>query len=229
MILMGALINAVTVWAGCILGLLLKKGMPERMGDSIMKALALCVLYIGISGSLDGENVLIAIISMAAGTVIGELLDLNRRLESLGAFIQSKFKGSGEGQTSLAAAFVTSSLLFCTGAMSIVGALQSGLSLDHSTLIAKSVIDGIAAIVLSSGMGAGVIFSGFFCLFYEGAIALGAQFIGPFLTTSVINEMTCVGSLLIMGLGINMIFKDKICVMNSVPAVFLPILLCRFI
>lgn len=229
MILTGALINAVTVWAGCILGLLLKKGMPERMGDSIMKALALCVLYIGISGSLDGENVLIAIISVAVGTVIGELLDLNRRLESLGAFIQSKFNGSGEGQASLAAAFVTSSLLFCTGAMSIVGALQSGLSLDHSTLIAKSVIDGIAAIVLSSSMGAGVIFSGFFCLFYEGAIALGAQFIEPFLTTSVINEMTCVGSLLIIGLGINMIFKDKICVMNSVPAVFLPILLCRFI
>lgn len=228
MILTGAIINAITVFIGSLLGLLLKKGMPERMGDSIMKAMALCVIYIGISGSFEGENILIAIVSMAVGTVIGELLNLNQRLEHLGVLIQSKFRGGQNGGTSVAEGFVTSSLLFCTGAMSIVGSLQSGLSLDHSTLIAKSLIDGIAAIVLASSLGFGVIFSGILCLVYEGTIALCAQLVEPFLTTSVINEMTCVGSLLIVGIGINMIFKNKICVMNSVPAVFLPILLCRF-
>ena len=112
--------------------------------------------------------------------------------------------------------------------MTIVGSMQSGLSLDHSTLFAKSLIDGIAAIVLASSLGYGVVFSGIFCLVYEGLLAIGAQFIEPFLTTAVINEMTCVGSLLIVGVGINMLFKNKITVMNSVPAVFLPILLCHF-
>ena len=227
MILTGAIVNALAVFAGSAAGLLLKKGLPERMGDSIMKGLSLCVMYIGISGAFEGENVLIAILSMALGTVIGELLDLNQRLESLGLWIQNKFK-SKDNKVSVAEGFVTSSLLFCTGAMTIVGPLQSRISLDHSTLIAKSLIDGISSIVLASSLGYGVFFSGVFCLVYEGALAVGAQFMEPFLTTTVINEMTCVGSLLIVGVGINMLFKNKITVMNSVPAVFLPILLCRF-
>lgn len=227
MILTGAIVNALAVFAGSTLGLLLKKGFPERMGDSIMKGLSLCVIYIGISGAFDGENVLIAIVAMALGTVIGELLDLNNRMEQLGQWLQNKFQ-SKDSKVSVAEGFVTSSLLFCTGAMTIVGSLQSGLSLDHSTLFAKSLIDGIAAVVLASSLGFGVLFAGILCLVYEGALALCAQFIEPFLTTSVINEMTCVGSLLIVGVGINMLFKNKICVMNSVPAVFLPIILCRF-
>lgn len=227
MILTGAIVNAVTVFAGSVIGLLLKKGFPERMGESVMKALALCVIYIGVDGALKGNQLLVAILSMAIGTVLGELLDLNRRLETLGAWLQNRFR-SAKGSVSVAEGFVTSSLLFCTGAMTIVGSLQSGLSLDHSMLFAKSMIDGIAALVLASGLGFGVIFSGVFCLVYEGLLALGAQFLAPFLTEAVIGEMTCVGSLLIIGVGINMLFKNKLCVMNMVPAVFLPILLCRF-
>ncbi len=227
MILTGAVVNALAVFIGSAVGLLLKKGLPKRMGESIMKGLSLCVIYIGISGAFEGENVLIAIVSMAVGTVIGEFLDLNARMERLGEWIQNKFQ-SKNSQTSVAEAFVTSSLLFCTGAMTIVGSLQSGLSLDHSTLIAKSLIDGIAAVVLASSLGFGVFFAGVLCLVYEGGLALCAQFIEPFLTAAVINEMTCVGSLLIMGVAINMLFKNKICVMNSIPAVFMPILLCRF-
>lgn len=227
MILTGAVVNALAVFAGSIVGILLKKGLPERMGDSIMKGLSLCVIYIGISGAFEGENVLIAIVAMAVGTVIGELLDLNDRMERLGQWLQNRFQ-SKNSKVSVAEGFVTSSLLFCTGAMTIVGSLQSGLSLDHSTLFAKSLIDGIAAVVLASSLGFGVLFAGVLCLVYEGGLALCAQFISPFLTESVINEMTCVGSLLIVGVGINMLFKNKICVMNSVPAVFLPIILCRF-
>lgn len=227
MILTGAIVNAIAVFAGSAAGLLLKKGLPERMGDSIMKALSLCVIYIGISGAFEGENILIAILSMALGTVIGEGLDLNQKLEHLGDWLQNRFR-SKDSKVSVAEGFVSSSLLFCTGAMTIVGSMQSGLSLDHSTLFAKSLIDGIAAIVLASSLGYGVVFSGIFCLVYEGLLAIGAQFIEPFLTTAVINEMTCVGSLLIVGVGINMLFKNKITVMNSVPAVFLPVLLCHF-
>ena len=227
MILTGVIINVAAIIIGSAAGLLLKKGIPDSMGDSVMKAMALCVLYIGISGSLDGENVLIAIISMALGTVIGEALSLQERLERLGALIQSKCSPSPNG-VSVAEGFVSASLLFCIGAMAIVGSLQSGLSLDHSTLTAKALIDGIAAVVLASSLGIGVMFSAFLCLLYEGTITVCARFIGPYLTTSVINEMTCVGSLLIIGISINMMFKNKIRVMNSIPAVFLPILLCRF-
>ena len=227
MILTGVIINVAAIIIGSAAGLLLKKGIPDSMGDSVMKAMALCVLYIGISGSLDGENVLIAIISMALGTVIGEALSLQERLEKLGALIQAKCRPSPNG-VSVAEGFVSASLLFCIGAMAIVGSLQSGLSLDHSTLTAKALIDGIAAVVLASSLGIGVVFSAFLCLLYEGTITVCARFIGPYLTTSVINEMTCVGSLLIIGISINMMFKNKIRVMNSIPAVFLPILLCRF-
>ena len=191
-----------------------------------MKAIALCVIYIGISGSLDGENVLIVIISMAAGTVIGEALSLQERLERLGAWVQSKCRPSENG-VSVAEGFVNASLLFCIGAMAIVGSLQSGLSLDHSTLIAKSLIDGITAVILASSMGIGVMFSSILCFLYEGCIVVCAGFLEPYLTASVINEMTCVGSLLIIGIGINMMFKNRIRVMNSIPAVLLPILLCR--
>lgn len=226
MILTGVIINLAAIVLGSAAGLLLKKGIPDRMGESVLKAMALCVIYIGISGTLDGENILIAIISMAVGTIIGEALSLQQRLEQLGGFIQSKCRPS-TGGVSVAEGFVSASLLFCIGAMAIVGSLQSGLSLDHSTLTAKSLIDGISAIVLASSLGIGVMFSGVLCFLYEGIITVCARFIGPYLTTSVINEMTCVGSLLIIAVGINMLFKNKIRVMNSIPAVFLPILLCR--
>ena len=136
MILTGAVVNALAVFAGSTAGLILKKGFPERMGDSIMKGLSLCVMYIGISGAFEGENVLIAIVSMAAGTVLGELLNLNERMEQAGQWLQNRFQ-SKDSRVSVAEGFVTSSLLFCTGAMTIVGALQSGLALDHSTLFAK--------------------------------------------------------------------------------------------
>ena len=157
MILTGVIINLAAIVLGSAAGLLLKKGIPDRMGESVLKAMALCVIYIGISGTLDGENILIAIISMAVGTIIGEALSLQQRLEQLGGFIQSKCRPS-VGGVSVAEGFVSASLLFCIGAMAIVGSLQSGLSLDHSTLTAKSLIDGISAIVLASSLGSALCF-----------------------------------------------------------------------
>lgn len=228
MILTGALVNAAAIFLGSVAGLILKKGMSERMNDAIMKAMGLCVIYIGVSGALEGQNSLITIVAMAIATVIGEFFDFHQRLENMGAWIQSKCSPAGGGGTSVAEGFVTSSLLFCVGAMAVVGSLQSGLSLDHSTLFAKSLIDGIVAVAMASSLGYGVIFSGVLCLLYEGLIAAGAQFISPFLTDAVIAEMTCAGSLLIIGLGINMVANTKIRVMNSILAIFLPILLCRF-
>lgn len=220
--MLGTIVNCITVIIGSIIGVLCKKGISERFSSAVMQGLGLCVMYIGISGALEGQNVLIVIISMAAGALLGEALDLDGRLEKLGKRLENKVSGSS-GDGSIARGFVAASLLFCVGAMSIVGSLQGGLSGNHETIFAKSLIDGIAAIVLASTMGIGVIFSTLFILVYQGGIALCAGFVAPILTDAVVAEMTCVGSLLIIGLSLNMLGITKLKVMNFVPAIFVPI------
>ncbi len=225
--MLGAVVNCIAVILGGTVGLFLKKGLPKKMGDTIMSGLALCVLYIGISGSLSGKNILIAIISIALGALIGEWIDIDKWTNKLGDWLQKIFK-SKDANTSVSQGFVTASLLFCVGAMSIVGSLQSGLTGNHETLFAKSLIDAIAAVVLASSLGIGVLLSGGFILVYEGGITLLAGVIAPYLTTTVINEMTCVGSLLIIGLALNMLKATNLKIMNYIPAVFIPIFLCMF-
>lgn len=170
-----------------------------------------------------------SILSMVLGAILGEILDLDRRMQSLGEWVQKKTErlALGGGKTSISEGFVTASLLFCVGAMAIVGALQDGLTGDHSTLFAKSLLDGISSVVFAASLGVGVMFSAAAILIYQGLIAVAASFLSPFLGDAVIAEMTCVGSLLIVALSLNMLNLTKIKVMNLVPAIFLPILLCR--
>jgi len=221
--LLGAIVNCLVVLAGGLIGAILKRGISERVGSTVMSGLALCVIYIGISGALEGSNVLLTIVSIAIGGVAGELFDLDRRLDRLGQLIDRKFTKEGQ-QQSLAQGFVTASLLFGVGAMAVVGSLQSGLAGNHETLFAKSVIDGISAIILGSTLGFGVALSGFLLLIYEGGITLSANLIEPFLTQTVIRDMTCIGSLLIIGIGLNMLKLTRIKVINLVPAVFVPLI-----
>ena len=243
--LTGTIVNALAILVGSAAGLLLtalahrfSKALPagsaalgSRLQTIIMQGVALCVLFLGISGSLKGQNSLIAILSMVIGALIGEPLDLDNGMHRLGDWVQSKserfIKSHGDGP-SVSDGFVTASLLFCVGAMAIVGALQDGLTGDHSTLFAKALLDGVSAVVFASSLGIGVAFSAVAILLYQGSIALAASFLSPLLGDAVIAEMTCVGSLLIVALGLNMLNLTKIKVMNLVPAVFLPILLCRF-
>lgn len=220
--MLGTIVNTLTVIVGSLIGVFLKKGISQKVNDTVMKGLALMVMYIGISGSLTGKNTLVAIISIAVGAIIGEWLDLEEKLNGLGKRLEDKVsKGKGDG--SLAKGFVTASLLFCVGAMSIVGSLEGGLLGKHETIFAKALLDGIAAIVLSSTLGIGVIFSAGIILLYQGGIALGAGLLEPILTETIIAEMTSVGSLLIIGLSLNMLGITKIKVMNYVPAIFMPI------
>lgn len=228
MILTGTIVNSLTIIAGTVAGLLLGKFIPDRFNDAISKGIALCVLYIGVDGMLAGENALISILSIVLGVILGELLRLDDRIRSLGDWVERRFAGK-HTKGSISEGFVSASLLFCVGAMAIMGALDSGLLRDHSTLYAKSTLDGITSIVYSSTMGVGVALSAIPIFLYQGAIALGASFIEPFLTPVVIAEMKCVGSILIVGLSLNLLGLTKIKVMNYVPAVFLPILLCRFL
>lgn len=219
--MVGTLINAAAVVAGGLLGLLLRGGIGRRLRDTIMQGLALCVALIGLDGALGTQNTMAVIVSMVLGALLGEAVDVEKRLEGLGARAQRLLAKGGD--SGFAEGFVTASLMFCVGAMAIVGALDSGLRGDHSTLIAKSALDGVSAVIFASAMGPGVLLSAAAVLIYQGAIALLAQYVAPFLTDAVVTEMSAVGGLLIVGIAINMFGLFKVRVGNLLPAVFMPI------
>ena len=223
--MIGAIVNTLAAVVGGLLGSLLKKGIPERFADLVQKGLALCVLYIGIKGSLVGTNTLVTILSLVLGAILGELLDIDRGIERLGAWAQRKLS---KGGSRLGEGFVTASLLFCVGSMAVVGSLQSGLTGNHETIFTKSMLDFVSAIILASSLGLGVCLSGAFVLVYQGAIVLLARWAAPVLSDYVVAEMSCAGSLLIVALGLNMLGVTKLKVGNLLPAMFLPIILCLF-
>ncbi len=239
--LLGTVVNTAAVILGGAIGLIFHKAIPKKLSDSVFKALGLCTAFIGVTGLFqDGANTLVIILSMVLGTVLGELTDLDGAVNRLGKRIENRFKKDG-GTVTIAQGFVSASLLFCTGAMTIVGSLQSGLIDDHTTLFTKSLLDFVAAIIFSSSLGFGVLFSAAFVFLYQGAIALTAYLVRgafasqaaaltdasaaltPFMT--VVNNMNCVGYLIIIALALNMIGVTKLKVMNYIPAIFLPIAL----
>ncbi len=223
--MIGAIVNTLAAVVGGLLGSLLKKGIPERFADLVQKGLALCVLYIGIKGSLVGTNTLVTILSLVLGAILGELLNIDGAIERLGAWAQRKLS---KGGSRLGEGFVTASLLFCVGSMAVVGSLQSGLTGNHETIFTKSMLDFVSAIILASTLGLGVCLSGAFVLVYQGAIVLLARWAAPILSDYVVAEMSCAGSLLIVALGLNMLGITKLKVANLLPAMFLPIILCLF-
>lgn len=223
--MLGTIVNVIAVLIGGTVGLLLKKGLPERISDTIMGGVALIVLYIGIDGTLQGQETLVAILSIVIGGALGAWIDIDRGLNWLGDYAQKKLASKQEGST-FAEGFVSASLLFCVGAMAVVGALQSGLSGNHEVQFAKALIDGVTAIVFASTLGAGVLLSAAAVLVYQGGITLLAGLLAPVLSDAVVAEMSCVGSLLIIGISLNMLGLTKLKLANYLPAIFLPILLC---
>ena len=224
MILTGALVNLITVVAGTFVGLVAGKFLNERIRTATMSAVALITIGIAVPGLMDSTKPLVPILSLVLGTVIGEALDIDRAVTRLGDKLQEKFQGKGR----ITEGFVTCTLLFAVGAMTIMGSLDSGLKNDHTILIAKSVIDGISAIIFASTLGIGVAFAGISVFVVEGSITLLASLVAPLLTEVVVNEITFVGSLLILGISGNLLGITKLKLLNMMPAVFLPILLCQF-
>ena len=222
--MLGTIVNSIIVIVGCLVGLIVKGRLTEKISTTIMNGLALCTLYIGISGALNGGDTLIMIISVAIGALIGEIIDIDKLINKLGYYLESKFKNKKESNISIDEGFITSSLLFCVGAMAIVGSLESGLRGNHDTLFTKSILDGISSIIFTSSLGIGVIFSAVTVFVYQGSITLGAGLLSGVLSTSVITNMSAVGGLLIIGLGLNMLGVTKIKIANLLPAIFLPII-----
>ena len=233
---LGVIVNGLVIVGASFAALILKKfimkfdknNKVEKISDTIMSGLALCIIYMGISGALECQHVLICIISMVVGGLIGELIDIDKGLNSLGDKIEEKLnKGKtdvSKEKVSISQGFVSASLLFCVGAIAVVGALNSGLFGNNDTLFAKSALDGVSSFLFSLTMGIGVLLSAVAVFLYEGIIACGAFLLKGVLSTAVITEMNAVGSLLILALGINMILKANIKVANLLPAMFVPII-----
>lgn len=224
----GAVVNFFLVILGSILGVLFKKGIPEKIQKTLMTGMAFCVLYIGVTGLFEqGANILIMIVCFAIGSVIGELIDLDKRVNQLGLQLEKTVNKHGSN-AKITEGFVTATLLFCVGAMTIVGSIDSGISGNNATLYSKSVIDCVAAIALTSSMGIGVIFASISVLVIEGVLTLLAGVISPILTDYIIAQMSVIGSLLIIALALNMLGITKLKVMNFVPALLLPLILYFF-
>ena len=222
--MLGVLINSVAVVIGSLIGLIFKNKISEKVSKPVMIGLGVCILYIGISGSLKGDNVLIAISSIVFGIIIGTILKIDDSINKLANKIESKFKKKDSNE-SLAEGMVTATLLFCVGAMTITGSIQAGLLGDNSILITKAILDLVSAIMLSASLGKGVLLSSISLFISQGILVLLAGFIAPYMNDSVINEITCVGSLLIILIGTNLMGITKIKVADFLPAIiFVPII-----
>ncbi|MBU0462246.1 MAG: DUF554 domain-containing protein [Proteobacteria bacterium] len=219
--MLGTIVNCLTIIAGSLVGILFRNGIPEKYNQTVMQAIGLAVILIGIKSALGCNDFLIIIISLALGSLIGEWIGIENYLERLGNFLETRFSKTSTG---FSAGFVTASLMYCVGSMAIVGSLESGLTGNHDTLFAKATLDGIVSIILSSSLGIGVLFAAVPVLLYQGSITLVAGFLKPLLVPAVISQMSATGGLLIMALGLNMLREKKLKVGNMLPAIFIPLI-----
>lgn len=217
----GAMINAVLIILGTTIGMVVGKFLKEELQNQLVIAMGLCVIYIGIDGMLEMSSALNMLFSMSIGTLIGNIIDLDAMIVRLGDKIQQKFSSSSP----IASGFVNASLLFCVGGMAIVGSIQDGLISDYSILLMKGIIDAVSAIVLAAKYGLGVYFSAVFVLIYEGLLSILALVISPILTNECIVQLSAVGSIVLLAVGLNMLNVIKVKPMNMVPAIILSAIL----
>lgn len=222
----GTLVNAAVVFLGAGLGLYLRRGFTTRYQETVMQGLGLVVLLIGFEMALKTTNVLLLIISLVVGGLVGEWLQIDQRLNRFGLWLSAQNKGS---DNDLGQGFVAASLIYCVGAMAIVGAIQDGLSGDSSTLYAKSMLDGISAIVLATTLGAGVMLSSVSILIYQGSISLLASQLSGVVTDVVLREITAVGGLLIVAIGLSLLEIKKIKIANLLPSMIVIVIISNFI
>lgn len=221
--MIAAIVNAVVVVLGGLLGLALGGRLQERHTQTIVAALGICTVVIGITSAIDTSNILIVIICLVIGTILGELLQIEHRLDTLGDWLKAKVAKNGGGR--FTEGFVTASLLFCVGSMAIMGSFDAGLRGDYNTIFAKSALDCVMAVTFAATMGVGVLFAGASVLIYQGSLTLLAALVEPYLSAPVIVEMSAVGGVMLIGTGMNILglTKERIKVGNMLPAIVLPV------
>ena len=222
--MIGTLINTALILLGTALGLFLRKGIPERVRSGLMVAMGLAVILIGVKGALATEDTLCVILSMAVGAIIGCALNLEERLNQFGQWVERKLSRWVHGEGSIAKGFVTATLVYCVGAMAIVGAIQDGILGDWSILATKAVLDFIIIIVMTCSLGKGCIFSAIPVLFCEGLMTVFASFLKPVMTDLAMNYLSLIGSILIFCVGLNLVWGKKVRVANMLPAVVLAVI-----
>ena len=223
--MIASVINAVLILVGSLLGLLLKNRLSENLSQTLIYGLSICVMVIGITCAIETENILSVIICLIVGTVIGELLQIERGVNILGEKLKAKV-AKNSANSRFTEGFVTATLLFCVGSMAIVGSMEAGMNHNYSILLSKSIIDAVIAVSFAATMGFGVCFSGIAVFIYQGALTLLAIFFGPMLPEAVITEMTAVGGILLIGVALNMLGvlgEIHIRVANMLPSIFIAI------
>ncbi len=222
----GTYVNTVAVIAGSLVGVLLHRELPDRIKKVIFQGIGLMVLFIGMQMALKTSNLVILFSSILIGAVAGEVIDVERHLDRLGNFLKTRSRSKDERFID---GFVTASLVCCVGSMAIVGAIEDGIRGDPSTLLAKSVLDGFVSISFASALGMGVLFSALSVLAFQGGITLLAQFLKTLLTDTLMNELSAVGGILLLGLAIDMLEIKEIKVGNLLPSLFVVVCLARLL
>lgn len=225
---MGVIVNTIAVIIASLIGIVLNKGIAENISKAIMKGIGIIVVVMGIEGALSGENTIVTVISITIGVIIGEWIDIDQVFHSNVQKVEKKMVKQDSGY-SLSEGFITATMIFCIGSMAIIGSLESGLTGDHTTLYTKSLLDTITAIILASSLGIGVIFSAVSVFIYQGSITLLASYLQPYLPQMVITEMIAAGSILLIGLGLNLLELTELKILNYTPAILLPILIMLFL
>jgi len=224
--LTGTIVNTATIIAGASAGFLLKRGIPDRYKTTIIQGLSLAVIVIGLQMALQTKNILIMVLSLVLGGLTGELLKVEERLDAFGYRMETMF---GKPGSSFTKGFVTASLVYCVGAMAIVGSIQDGINGNPNTLFVKSVLDGVSAVVFASTLGIGVAFSALSVLIYQGSITLLAWYLQGILTPPIIGELTATGGVLIMAIGLRLLEIKDIKVGNLLPAMGYSLLLAALL
>lgn len=226
---LGTIADSLAIFAGAVLGILFKRGLPQKWQETMMSGIALCIFLVGMQMALKTHNIVIVCLSLVIGSILGEIIDIEGGMNKIGGALGKKIAG---GETTVAAGiaegFVNASVLFASGAMAIVGSIQDGLMADPTTLYAKATIDGIISLVLSANIGVGVALSAVTVAVYQGVITLLAGSIGPLVTDAALAELTASGGVMIMAIGTNMLHLTKIRVGNMVPGMFAAVVLTKF-
>ena len=223
--MVAVLVNVAAVLLGSTVGLIFRNKINEKFTKAVISALALVTILIGLSSALDTADILCVIICMALGTIIGELIHIDDGIEGAGDFIKKKLLKGKNKENRFTEGFVTACIVFCVGSMTIMGSFEAGINGNNSIIYAKSALDFVSSMMFAAAMGLGVPFAALFVLVFQGALTLLAGVLAPFLSVAVVTEMSAVGGVILVGMGINMLelSPGRIKVANMLPAIFLPI------